>query len=804
MIALIYLLHQPIGSIPPLGRLFSPFEGFMQNANQSQKPGDSEINLPGVKEEVEVIYDENRVPHIFAKNDQDLYYAQGYIMAKDRLWQMEFYTLVASGRLTEVVGEKALEYDRYNRRLGMARTARILASKIEKDPVSKSVLYAFANGVNDYIKQLSYKDLPMEYKVLGYKPANWSPYKTILMLMNMRNTLNGGSDDFRMSNLVDQYGLEIAADLFPNHPTVESPIVPNETKFDFKPINIAPPSSIRGLHEQNKVMVNIPKPSPEIGSNNWAIHGSKSSTGLPILSNDPHLGLTLPSIWYQMQLSSPSVNVYGVSLPGCPGIVIGFNKDVSWGVTNVGSDVMDFYKIRFNNNKKTHYLHNGQWKPVTLYIEEFKLKSGKTIKDTLLYTHHGPVVYNVSKETNFGKNTPAGHAMRWIGNYSEGSDLLVFHYLNRAKNYDDYRKALTYYTAPAQNFVFASNQNDIAITPNGKLPLKWQEQGKYILDGSNPEHDWLGYIPSDQNPTIKNPERGFVSSANQFPAGKNYPYYLGWKFAPSNRAIRINERLSAMRNANADSLRLLLNDNFNVAARRILPTLLPVLNTSSDPSIAEAKDAILKWNLINSPDAIGATLYERWMRELGDWIWDDEFPVKQFLIHPTEDRTFEMIKNQSNAKWFDNINSKDKVETFDDIVKGSFKAAVDSLTHKLGPFNTETWAWAKAKNTSIKHLVPAFTSFGRQGIMNGGGKGEVNATTETHGPSWRMVVELDKDWPRAYGLYPGGQSGNIGSKYYDNMVDKWAEGKLDTLVYLKNAQEKHKKISNKLTIKPLK
>ena len=181
-----------------------------------------------------------------------------------------------------------------------------------------------------------------------------------------------------------------------------------------------------------------------------------------------------------MQLSCPTVNVYGVALPGCPGIVIGYNKDIAWGVTNVGSDVMDFYKIRFNNKEKTHYMYDNKWKPTTKYTEEFRLKSGLVIKDTLIYTHHGPVVYNESKETNFNKNAPAGHAMRWVALETSGSDLMIFYYLNRAKNYDDYRKALTFYTAPAQNFIFASNQNDIAITPNGKLPLKWKNQGKYI------------------------------------------------------------------------------------------------------------------------------------------------------------------------------------------------------------------------------------------------------------------------------------------------------------------------------------
>ena len=313
MVLLIYLLHKPMGQVPPLGRLFSPFEGFLQNTESKAGISDVELALPGIKEEVKAEYDNNRVPHIFAKNDDDLYFTQGYVMAKDRIWQMEFYTLVASGRLTEVVGEKALEYDRYNRRLGMARTAREIAKKLENDPISSSVLKSFTDGVNAYIQQLDYKNYPLEYKILGYGPKAWSPYKTILMLMNMRNTLNGGSDDFRITNVADQYGLEVVKDLFPNYPVVESPTIPVGTPWNFEAKKVAPPTAIMAKREENKVLVNIPSPAPEIGSNNWAIGGAKSATGLPILANDPHLGLTLPSIWYQMQLTTPTMNVYGVA-----------------------------------------------------------------------------------------------------------------------------------------------------------------------------------------------------------------------------------------------------------------------------------------------------------------------------------------------------------------------------------------------------------------------------------------------------------------------------------------------------------
>jgi penicillin amidase len=686
----------------------------------------------------------------------------------------------------------------------MAEAAKKVYESGKKNALMNEVLNAYSEGVNAYIKQLKYKDLPVEYKIIGYQPEEWSPYKTILMMMNMRNVLNGGSDDFRMTNALSKYGMDVVKDLFPNYPSDESPIIPTGTKWNFSPVPVpAVPAQISAsLTATESVAYNIDSPRPEIGSNNWAVGGSKSATGLPILENDPHLQLTLPSIWYQMQLSTPTMNVYGACLPGAPGVVIGFNKDVAWGVTNVGSDVMDFYQIKFKDKTKKEYWYNGAWKPTTMRVEEFVVKGRpESLKDTVYSTHHGPIVYNVASDKNINKNAPAGHAMRWVA-HEEGADLLAFYYLNRAKNYDDYRKALTYYVAPAQNFIFASNQNDIAITPNGKLPLKWKEQGKFILDGSNPAHDWQGWIPVEQNPTVKNPPRGFVSSANQFSTDPTYPYYLGWKFAPAERAARINERLAKMEKATVDSLRLMQDDNFNIDARRILPELMKIMNADSANKLNPAYQVLAKWNMQNNANEIGATIFERWIKELRYAIWEDDFSVKNEkmpMAYPSRDRTWNMIVKQPTAKWFDNTTTKDKQETVQDMVKGSFKAAIDSLTLKLGPMTPLTWAWTQVKSTDINHLG-RLPGFGRQDIPNGGGATIVNATTELTGPSWRMIVQLDKEWPKAYGLYPGGQSGNPSSPFYDNMIDKWAKGELNELLFMKSKDEKSSRISGTVKI----
>jgi len=788
---LIYGLDRPWGAVPPLGRLFSPFAGFLQNVERARDTMSGSTVLPGLRGEVTVWYDDNAVPHIFAENDDDLYFAQGYVIARDRLWQMEFYTLLAAGRLTEVVGRAALDYDRYHRRIGLARTAAAITRRLEQDSLAGRILRAYAAGVNAYVDQLTEKMLPVEYKLLNYRPERWSPYKSILMLMNMRNTLNGGSHDDRLTNVLARYGQDIVADLFPRYPSVESPIVPAGTPWPFTPIAVpARPAAITAPPDTGGWASRVPEPAPQVGSNNWAIGGGRSATGLPILANDPHLQLTLPSIWYQMQLSSPSVNVYGVALPGTPAIIIGFNKDVAWGVTNTGSDVMDFYRIRFRDSSRHAYWHDGQWKETTLQVETFRLKGEPDVHDTVYYTHHGPV-----DATN-------GLAMRWVANETDGADLLTFHYLNRAANYGDYVKALSYFTAPAQNFVFAANNGDIALISNGKLPLKWKEQGRFLLDGTDPAHDWQGWIPRAHNPGVKNPPRGYVSSANQFPADTTYPYYLGWRFAHSARALRINERLDAMTQATTDSLRVLQNDNFNGDARRILPRLLASLAADDSVRTTAEYGALRTWNYRNEADATAASVFEYWVDELMSELWGDDLPPDEQLLYPDLDRTFELIDKAPGSRWFDRSDTPDAVETCDDILRSSFKKVIRKMTEQFGPYSEQAWAWGRVKGTRIMHLVPNLTSFGRTGVWNGGGNASVNATSITHGPSWRMVVQLDTTWPTGFGVYPGGQSGNPGSPFYDNMIDRWAAGRLDTLLFMKHAGEPSERLRHRLVLEP--
>jgi penicillin G amidase len=809
---LVYALNTKFGAIPPLGKFLSPFVGFWQNA-ESSLPIDlvyteENLNIKGLQAEVKVYFDENRVPHIFAQNDHDAYMAQGYLQASERLFQLDLVSRSAGGRLAEVVGEKALDKDRYKRRMGSVFAAERSAEMMLKTPETKAMAEAYAEGINAYIAQLAPKDYPVEFKLLDYAPEAWTPMKSALLLKEMSFTLASGTDDLKMSNMLRTLGKAQMDDLFPDYPHLESPIIPDGTKPDFTPVpSPSIPANAHDVSTQTTAYLER-EHNPAIGSNNWAVHGSRTATGLPILAGDPHLQLTLPSIWYQLQIHTPQLNTYGVALPGSPGVIIGFNENVAWSMTNTGSDVVDWYKIKFKDNTYNEYWYNGQWKKTNKRFETIKVRNQKeAVIDTVVYTHHGPVVFlEKEKDKNgYKQSVPTGYALRWIA-FEASNELMTTYKLNRAKNYEDYKNALVAYGCPAQNFVFASNENDVAIWVNGQFPLKWKGQGKYLLDGSDPAHDWQGFIPQAHNPHVKNPARGFVSSANQFSINpKDYPYYLHWQYATANRGRRINERLTQMnKGVTSDSLRLLQYDNMNIDARTFLPELIKNINaTALRPDQLVALKVLQSWNYKNDMDEVGPTIFEAWMPALKDMIWKDEFNSSDSLPlrYPSEYRTMQLIQQKPDAKWFDNVKTPSVIEKAPEIITASFGAAIDTLTAHNGPLNPVTWKWVKVKETQINHITGLLKPFSRTEVQIGGGGRIVNASSKVWGPSWKMVVELSKDGPKAKGLYPGGQSGNPGSKFYDNMIDSWAKGDLNDLLFMKDDKQLPKRIKSGMVLK---
>lgn len=796
---LVFALQLPIGPVPALGPLLNPSTGFWANAEG--RPADTErsLKIPGLRKAVRVYYDENHVPHIFAENNHDLYMAQGYVTAVDRLWQMDIQTRSASGRLSEVVGGKALETDRYHRRMGMVYGAEKTLAGMMADPEIREAIESYSAGINARIDELAPKDYPLEYKLIGYAPEKFTPLNCALLLKLMSETLAGGSNELYMTALLNRFGRQVTEDLFPNYPYHEDPIIPEGTSWDFKPLPVPqPPSDFTALPAGD---VRTQEKIERLGSNNFAVGGSRSANGYPILANDPHLAITLPSIWYQIQLHAPGIDTYGVSIPGAPCVIIGFNRRVSWGVTNVDADVLDWYQVKFKDGSHHEYWYDKAWRKTTMRTERIRIKGKPDVLDTVFYTHHGPVVYlqnQKPEKLGTAQMVPVGHALRWVA-HDRSNDVRTFYMLNRAKNYTDYRQALRYYTAPAQNFIFASVDKDIAITPNGKFPLKYRLQGKYILDGTNPKDDWQGWIPPEQNPTVKNPPRGFVSSANQSSTDPSYPYYLNWEFSPYERGHRINTRLAAMEKATVDSLRNLQTDVYGVNAANFLPLMLKNTDRKQlDDSQLKLLDNVAGWNYQYAAGKTEPTIFTTWYSNFFMAVWQDDLENKTGRTqYPSRDRMLKMMEKEPDARWFDNRNTPQKESMRDDITL-AFKSAVDTLRKYKGA-EPDAWKWGAWKETEFPHLAHV-PGLGTGKLDVSGWNTTVNAMTADHGPSWRMVVQTGPQ-VQGFGVIPGGQSGNPGSYFYDNQIPVWMAGKLNPLHFPASAAEASQTMRTVFTLK---
>lgn len=798
--------------VPPLGKFFSPFTGFWQNGTQDDAVP-SELALPGLRQPVIVVWDDRRVPHIFAQNIPDLYMAQGYITARDRLWQMEFQTHAAAGRLAEIFGPRLVQHDLVRRRSGMVFAAENSLKAMKKDPEVMEVVEAYTAGINAFIAALDDRNMPFEYKLFDYEPEPWTPLKSALLLKYMSWDLTGRSTDRAMTRTRKAFGAEQMRALYPLFPPFQDPIIPPGTPWDFTPKAIDIPEI--DFEPSVSASIELPLPDRRNGSNNWAVAGKKTASGHPILASDPHLLLRLPSIWYEMQLSAPGVNVYGVTLPGSPAVTIGFNDHIAWGMTNAGSDVLDWYEIRFKDATFGEYWHDGTWKPTTARIEQIRVRGGETVRDTVFYTHHGPVFDRWRAVDIPARKVPAverghglslnsmfvpGAAMRWVA-HDPSNELRTFLELNRAKNYDDAVQALKWFDSPAQNVAFADVAGDIAIWHNGKFPLRWPEQGRYICDGSDPRFDWREWIPKAYNPHVKNPPRGFISSANQNPADETYPYYLGWNYASFTRGHRINERLAEMESITPQDMIDLQNDCLNLTARTVLPALISHVAAQilTDAEL-EVLNVLKSWNYENKRELIAPTIFETWWEKLYRLIWEDDIVRDSGNLQwPRSDVTMAMILQEPENRFFDLSVTGEKKETIADLAFRSFRETREELEKRFGPMG-KAWAWGTARGTDINHLAQ-IPGMGRMGLQTNGNAGIVNATGQNHGPSWRMVVELDPAGVKAWGVYPGGQSGNPGSIYYDNMVEDWVEGRAYKLLFLHSPDEEHEKIIGKTVLR---
>ena len=770
---LVYILDKPMGELPALGRLLDPVSGCWANAESVDPYFSKQLKLPLTATNATVWWDNRMVPHIQAANDNDIYFLQGYIHAMHRLWQMDMQTRAAAGRVSEVVGQSAFDFDRKQRRKGMVFAAENSLRAAEADEHTSTMIHAYTAGVNAWIASLSYADYPLEYKLMGFSPEPWTNLKCVLLLKYMADDLTGKTDDIAYSYLRSVIPAKDFELLYPDKIPGAVPVIPAGTVYPAASLTqpLAPPDSLvfpqyestdfGELREQGK------------GSNNWALSGSRTASGAAILCNDPHLALNLPSLWYEVQLQTPDMNVYGASLPGAPGVVIGFNDSISWGLTNNYRDVKDYYQIKPVEEDKTKYWFSGNKLVFGSRVEEIKVKGKSTFYDTVRYTLHGPVMYD--EKFNEKGSLRGMLAMCWTGHRGSNEQLAVYK-LNRAKNYDEFVNGILHFECPGQNMIYADRRGNIALWGQGQFVNKWKEQGRYIMNGWDSAALWQDMIPMRENPHALNPQQGYLASANQLVTDSTYPYWYNGNYTEL-RAWRINEVLDTLHGASIKDMFALQNDEYSVLAAKTLPMMLSYCTSINHPYL----DTLRRWNYTLSKYSKAATIYQLWWRNLYSDIWKDEFSKVPDYTIPLQERTMQLILTDTALKYYDNRRTA-KIEVLRDMVLRSYQETVDSLDKQQKTIGLE---WYKAKSTSVTHLTK-LSPFSYKDLATGGWGNTVNAMKPNHGPSWRMVVQMGKEI-EAYGVYPGGQSGNPGSPNYASYLQHWVDGKYYRLLFLPNS-----------------
>ncbi len=789
-IAGVYALDTKWGQIPPLGSFMDPKGGFWQNAEKEEGKELKDKAFDHLQEDVRVVFDSLRIPHVYAENERDLFFMQGYLTARSRLFQMDFQTRAAAGRISEVVGPKAVDFDRQQRRKGLLYGARNVRDSMERDPRMKTVLSAYTKGVNTYIRSLQQEDLPVEYKLLDFSPETWKPLRTALLLQYMSNSLSGKDQDLENTNALRKFGPEAFDLLYPDILPGNEPIVPSGKEWKFDPLPVDTPSvPLRTHYIPNADTVD--QAPAGIGSNNWAVSGERTASGDPMLASDPHLPLYYPSLWYAIHLRAPDMNVMGVSLPGSPGVIIGFNDSVAWGQTNAGRDTRDWYRMQYRSEQKDQYKYGDKWLRTQEKVEAIEVRNAPTVYDTVRYTHYGPVVFDGSFSGD--RDDPIGYSLRWPV-HDASNELRTFYQMNKAENYGDIKEALRHFSRPAQNYAFVTANDTIGIWVQGKFPRKWDEQGRFLMDGSRPEHEWSGWIPFEHNPRVVNPDTGFVSSANQHPVDSSYPYYVNTVENGYYRVKRINEVLGRNDSLTPSDMKALQNDVVNIKSRMVLPLMLDSLSVDAlSESEVRTMNMLQKWDHRYGPDQAAPVVFELWWREFHTALWDEIEGDSLPLPSPHSAVTIRLMKSGKGKAFYDKKGTPQQ-EGLKDLIQGSYRRAVDSLENLRARFDS-TLIWWRFKGTRVQHLL-RLPSFGEQNIRVGGDRGIVNATGTRLAPSWRMVVKFG-DEVRAWGVLPGGQSGNPGSPYYDNMMDDWARGDYFPLIFESEGDIPEEAISEK-------
>ncbi|CAN5799672.1 penicillin acylase family protein [soil metagenome] len=786
-----------IAPAPALGPFLDPAHGLWSLARSAELPRRAKGSIINLRGDVKVVYDDRNVPHIFASTEEDAYRALGYVVARDRLFQMYVQTLAATGRLSELAGKRALPLDREARGLGLPRSAeRKMAAAGDTSAFMKFAM-AYADGVNAYVAQMSPSEMPLEFRLIGKTPPKWTPIDSYHLLNRMGYTLAYLAVETERAAASTRIGAHAAEALFPDNTPIQEPIQPNgqhAPRFDFHPLPGpgAPDTSAASLLAATNAFL----PSSQLAradaenepstfaSNNWAVSPSRSATHHALLAGDPHLDLSLPSIWYEAHLVVPGkLDVYGVTIPGAPTIVIGFNRDVAWTFTNTGADVVDYYAEKVDNDVlPTKYQVDGVWRNLETRFEDYRGPLGTVIqRDTLFFTHRGPM----------RRVGGMWVSMRWTV-LESANELTAFYGVAHARSAREVEDVMAkWYMAPAQNMLAADRDGHIAIQSTGRFPIRSGDgQGVGLRDGSLSASDWRGALPQAEYPQGYDPAQGYLASANQQPIDPRVAKgWWGGSYDPW-RAMRINALLRNDSSVTTDAMRRFQTDPGSARADVFVPAFLEaaqrVLQHGSHnvnlEVLATARQLLSQWDRRYTKDNTRAVLFEEAMRSLVNHTWDElaTDPGNNRRVATPSAAVLAELLSDSTSVWWDD-RSTPQVEHRDEILATSLAAAYLTVRARYGDSGGDRWRWDKIRFANINHLLrlPALSALNLP-VQGGTSTLAPSSGTGNHGPSWRMVVELGPE-VQAWATYPGGQSGNPASARYKDRIPMWTRGELEPI-----------------------
>lgn len=751
-------------------------------AAEAQSP-DNTISLSGLRERVTIRRDDRGIPYIEATNDDDLYFAQGYVTASDRLWQMDLYRRTVRGELSEIFGQTTLGEDKRRRAFGFARVLEENVARLQPD--LKRILEAYAKGVNAFIDTT--KTLPPEFAILQYKPQPWRPADSLAVgkLLGeylsttwqadiMRASMAGLPKDKRDALLIERTPLDV---IVVGRDSAPKKNVGNSLRV------IAPPSA-EILGQMNELIESQRRAFEWLGlgsafdsmqaSNNWVVSGKRTISGKPLLANDPHIPGAAPGVWYMTELTAPDLHVAGVTFPGAPGIVIGHNERIAWGVTNLGPDAQDLYVEKFDKDNPRRYQTPAGWREAEVRHEQIKVRKSFTSPETEIQNHdvtvtrHGPII--LEKDS-------IRYALRWTALDSGSIELAGFPGANRARNWKEFTAALSQYVGPTQNFVYADVDGNIGYYGAGRIPVRKSGDGSVPYDGASDDGEWTGYIPFDKLPHSYNPSSGVIVTANQRIVGDDYPAFLTHLWAQPYRARRILDLLSAKPKLDAADYRRIQGDVYSIAgaafARATAKMLKDQQRVATDQKLRDAISELEHWNGMLEVNSHTAPLVAQMRSAFRQRVFTAALgeQLAKSYSWPNADVLLTTLITEQRREWLPK-----EFATYAELLLTCYDDAQKTLTKNLGADETK-WTWGNMVKASFPHPLGSVPFIGAQFLIPPfpqNGTGSVLSATVNVGSAVSMRFIADpSDWDKTQHGIPLGESGLPASPHWKDQLDDW-------------------------------